>query len=126
MSHTRAPLRSISRLALAALLAVLLIVSGQVRAEIAAPLSALQAATIFCHAGQGADHGKPVLPHQSQQAAVLHNGLAGVALLALSPMEPALPRPQILRAAPRRACWSRGPPGRAIAAAYPRGPPVPV
>ena len=116
-------------IALAVWLAVLLVLSGQVRANSSPERNArstVEAAAVFCHAGQDAGDGKPVLPHHLHEIAVLQAGLAAVQHLATVPAAHAVPAPTIVRTVQSGVPQARAPPGQRVASAYARGPPVPV
>ncbi len=109
-------------------LAALIMLAGQPQAD-ATPkagraLSALEAATVFCHAGRQADHGTPVLPHHVHEAAVPQASLAGVPYFALVSAAPSLPPPRAMPSAQPGVPEARAPPMRLVASAYARGPPL--
>ena len=87
---------------------------------------AVEAATVFCHAGHDAGSNTPVLPHHAHVAAALQAGLMAAHPLALQAAPPALPTPPAWDGMEHSRPQARAPPGFVLASAYARGPPRPV
>ena len=107
-------------------LAALLLLAGNLRAE-AMPadhgaLSALEAVTVFCHAGHDHD-GQPLGQHHVHETAVLQvsppctDHVATLAAFVLIPV------PSVMAMRLPAAPQARAPPRRLVAAASARGPP---
>ncbi len=114
------------RLMLAVWLAMLLVLSGHTKADEPSAVSALEAATIFCHAGHEPNHGQPVLPHHVHEATLLQASLAGVHHFAIPTLAPCLPPQSVLQITRPGVQQARAPPGIRRVSAYSRGPPIPV
>ena len=100
--------------------------SGRTKADEPSAASALEAVTIFCHAGPAGEHGKPILPHHVQEAALLQAGLTGTHHLTLPESPPSLSPPAVLHVVQPRLPEARAPPAFRGTFSYATGPPLPV
>jgi hypothetical protein len=107
-------------------LAVAVLLGAGGRAEADPAVSALAAATIFCHGGaETGQHHAPLHRHVADPA-IVQASLAALQALVVPEAAACLPAPSVgcaLRAGPAQA---RAPPGYGLRAFYARGPPISV
>ena len=122
----RRPLRRAGLIAfLAALVSQLALGAVVIPDDPQSQLAALDAASVFCQSGNGAQGGErpPVQRYAADYALCPLSVSLALPAIILSP-EPLLPEPGPGRALPTGTLpQSRAPPSHAFAAAYPRGPP---